>query len=582
MHTFCVWAPLPKRVEVRIGAECFPMSVNEEGGWTAAVAAANPGSDYGFILDGQGPFPDPRSPWQPQGIDGPSRLLRHADFKWTDANWQAPPLSSAVIYECHVGTFTPQGTFGAVIEKLDYLAGLGVTHLELMPVNEFSGARGWGYDGVDLCAPHHTYGGPEQLKRLVDACHAHRLAVLLDVVYNHVGPVGNYLGKYAPYFSRRYSSPWGGGLNFDGADCGQVRRFFCDNALMWLRDYHFDGLRLDAVHGIVDASAIPFLEQLAVEVEQLQAQLNRPLVLIPESDLNDPRLLWGRDRGGFGLHAQWSDDFHHALHSVLTGEKHGYYSDFGTLADVAKALTNAFVFDGGYSAHRRRPHGRPPTGLDGRRFVGYIQNHDQVGNRAQGERSSRLMGPGRLKIAAALVMTSPFIPLLFQGEEWGAATPFLYFTDHQDPALGRQVREGRRRELASYGWNQGDFHDPQARKTFEQCKLDWSEPLQPFHAEMLDWHRRLIDLRRTEPAVCDSRMTLIQTRLNESEQWLLVERPSCVVACNLGGTPRQIQLSGGNRRVLMSSPPVKGLDNTSVTLAPDAVAILKLNSDAAR
>ena len=297
MQTFRVWAPLPKKVGVQVGEERFAMTANGEGWWTGVVPLVKPESDYGFILDGEGPLPDPRSPWQPHGIDGISRLVDHGAFRWTDAGWQAPPLSSAVIYELHVGTFTPQGTFDAVIEKLDYLAALGVTHLELMPVNEFSGSRGWGYDGVDLFAPHHAYGGPEGLKRLVDACHAHRLAVLLDVVYNHLGPTGNHLAKYAPYFTRRYSSPWGEAVNFDDADCREVRRFFCDNALMWLRDYHFDGLRLDAVHAIFDASAIPFLEQLAIEVKQLETQLNRPLVLIPESDLNDPRLLWTRERG---------------------------------------------------------------------------------------------------------------------------------------------------------------------------------------------------------------------------------------------------------------------------------------------
>ncbi len=304
------------------------MTSDSDGWWTAEVAAATPGCDYGYLLDGEGPFPDPRSPWQPYGVHGLSRLTDHQLFPWTASDFQAPPLSSAIVYELHVGTFTPEGTFTAAIDRLDHLVELGVTHVEMMPVNEFPGNHGWGYDGVQLFAPHHAYGGPEGLKKLVNACHARRLAVLLDVVYNHLGPSGNYLAKYAPYFNPRYSTPWGDAVNFDGPHCDEVRRFFCDNVLMWLRDYHFDGLRLDAVHAILDTSAEPFLEQLGLEVKQLSAQLGRHFVVIPESDLNDPRLLWSRERGGFELDAQWSDDFHHALHTVLTGERKGYYEDF--------------------------------------------------------------------------------------------------------------------------------------------------------------------------------------------------------------------------------------------------------------
>jgi maltooligosyltrehalose trehalohydrolase len=559
-----------------MGEDRFPMTASPDGWWTAAIPSAKPGTDYGFVLDGDGPFSDPRSPWQPHGIDGASRLIDHAEFHWTDGNWQAPPLSSAIIYELHVGTFTPQGTFDAVIEKLDHLVNLGITHVELMPVNEFSGSRGWGYDGVDLFAPHHAYGGPAGLKRLVNACHARRLAVLLDVVYNHLGPAGNYLGKFAPYFSHRYSSPWGEALNFDGADCGEVRRFFCDNALMWLCDYHFDGLRLDAVHAIFDMSAVPFLEQLAVEVKQLETQLGRPLVLIPESDLNDPRLLWKQERGGFGLDAQWSDDFHHALHAILTGEKNGYYADFGSLADLDKALRNAYVYDGGYSAYRRRPHGRPPLGLDGNHFLGYLQNHDQVGNRARGERSRRLMSVGRVKIGAVLVLTSPFIPMLFQGEEWGATTPFLYFTDHQDPELGRMVSQGRRREFAGHGWNENEIPDPQARETFECSKLKWPECSQPSHAGLLDWHRRLIALRQAEPSLRDGRMNRIQTRYDESERWLVVERDPFIVVCNISEGARRIPLPGSRHRVVIASTPLGNPENEIAILPPDSVAVLKL------
>ncbi len=437
------------------------MNSEQNGYWRCDCSGAGHGTDYAFVLDGGDPLPDPRSPWQPYGVHGRSRVLDHSRFQWSDAGWRPPVLSSAVIYELHIGTFTPEGTFDSAVGRLEYLKQLGITHVELMPVAEFSGAWGWGYDGADLFAPHHAYGGPDGLKRFVDACHAAGLAVLLDVVYNHLGPSGNYLSRFGPYFTTRYSTPWGPAVNLDGAGSSEVRRFFCDNALMWLRDYHFDGLRIDAIHAFVDHSAVPFLEQLAGEVKRLQAHLGRSLVLIAESDLNDPRVVTPTEAGGYGIDAQWSDDFHHALHSVLTGERAGYYQDFGTLGDVARALENAFVFDGRHSLYRGRPHGRKPEGLPGWRFLGYLQTHDQVGNRAQGERSSRLMNVGRLKIGAAIVLCAPFIPMLFQGEEFGADTPFQYFTNHEEPELARAVSEGRRKEFAAFGWKVADIPDPQ-------------------------------------------------------------------------------------------------------------------------
>lgn len=575
MHTFRVWAPRPKRVEVQVAGGRHALQAGADGWWTAVVAAAGPGSDYGFVLDGEGPFPDPRSAWQPKGVHGLSRVVDHAAFRWSDAGFQAPPLGAALIYELHVGTFTPEGTFEAATARLDHLVQLGVTHVELMPVNEFPGARGWGYDGVDLFAPHHAYGGPDGLKRLVNACHTRGLAVLLDVVYNHLGPSGNYLGLYAPYFSRRYSTPWGDAVNFDGPDSDEVRRFFCDNALMWLRDYHFDGLRLDAVHAICDTSAQPFLEQLGQEVDELEAQLGRHLVVIPESDLNDPRLLWSRERGGYGLDAQWSDDFHHALHTVLTGERDGYYRDFGTLSELAQALRQAFVYAGRYSAHRRRRHGRPPTGLSGHRFLGYLQNHDQVGNRARGERLSQLVSPGRLKIGAALVLTAPFVPMLFQGEEWGASTPFQYFTDHQEPELANAVREGRRREFAAFGWKPEEVPDPQAAETFERSKLQWEELTRPPHAEMLEWHRQLIRLRRTDPALSDGRLEHVRTRFDQAAQWFVLERGPISVACNLAAQPQPVPLRPAPHATLLSSPPNLKAGQDAVPLPPDGVAVLK-------
>jgi maltooligosyltrehalose trehalohydrolase len=574
MKTFRVWAPLPKTLEVQVGNEVLPMSAGPDGWWTAE-APAPPDGDYGFILDGAGPFPDPRSPWQPQGVHGLSRLVDQGAFRWSDAGWQPPPLSAAVIYELHVGTFTPAGTFAAAIERLGHLADLGVTHVELMPANEFPGDRGWGYDGVDLFAPHHAYGGPHGLKELVDACHARGLAVLLDVVYNHLGPSGNYLGRFAPYFTTRYSTAWGPALNFDGPDSDEVRRFFCDNARMWLRDYHLDGLRLDAVHAIFDASAQPFLEQLGGEVKQMEAQLGRRLLLIAESDANDPRLLWSRERGGFGLDAQWSDDFHHALHAVLTGERNGYFADFGRLAQIGKALRQAYVFDGCYSVYRRRRHGRPPAGLSGHRFLAYLQNHDQIGNRARGERSPKLMSLGRLKTGAALLFTSPFLPMLFQGEEWGAGTPFLYFTDHPEPKLAQAVREGRRQEFAAFGWRPDEIPDPQARETFELSKLNWSEIPESPHLELLAWHRQLIRLRRLEPALTDGRLDLVRAQWDEQAHWLTLERGAITAACNLAAAPQRIPLRAGKQRALMISEAGIATGDGFVELPPDSVAMVK-------
>jgi maltooligosyltrehalose trehalohydrolase len=575
MTTLRVWAPLAQRVDVEVDGARLPLTAGEGGWWAADVPAAGPGSEYAFVLDDGEPLPDPRSPWQPSGVHGPSRVVDHQAFPWQDQGWQAGPLAAAVLYELHIGTFTPEGTFEAAIARLDHLVDLGITHVELMPVNEFAGSRGWGYDGVDLYAPHHAYGGPQGLKRLIDACHARGLAVLLDVVYNHLGPAGSYLSRFGPYFTDRYATPWGPAVNLDGPHSHEVRRFFCDNALLWLRDYHVDGLRLDAVHALVDTSAVPFLEQLAAEVDALAAHLGRHLILIAESDLNDPRLVRAPEVGGYGLDAQWSDDFHHALHTVLTGERDGYYADFGAFADLAKALEQAFVYDGRYSAFRRRPHGRPPTGLAGHRFLGYLQNHDQIGNRATGERSSHLLSPARLKMAAALVLTAPFIPLLFQGEEWGASSPFQYFTAYDDPALGQAVATGRREEFAAFGWQPHDVPDPQARDTFARSKLPWDELGRAPHAGLLDWHRRLIRLRRAVPALADGRLDRVHVDWDEEARWLVVERGPVAVVCNLAERTQRVPVRlPGVTEVLLASDPAVHLTAGGVTLSPDAVALL--------
>jgi maltooligosyltrehalose trehalohydrolase len=579
---FEVWAPKAEvRVELELRGLSQPMAPAGGGWWRAEVEAA-PGDDYAFRIDGAGPFPDPRSPDQPAGVHGPSRVVDHDAFAWTDGGWSPPPLASAVIYELHVGTFTPEGTFDAAIGRLDHLADLGVTHVELLPVATFAGRRGWGYDGVDLFAPHRAYGGPEGLARLVDACHGRGLAVLLDVVYNHLGPDGNYLGVYGPYFTGTYATPWGDAVNLDGPGSDEVRRFFVDNARHWLERYHFDGLRIDAVHAFHDRSALPFLEELAVEVEALSARLGRRLVLIPESDLNDPRLVRSREAGGFGLHAAWSDDFHHALHAALTGETDGYYRDFGRLADLARALEGAYVYTGQRSVHRGRRHGRPVGGLPGHRFLGYLQNHDQVGNRARGERIGHLVSPGLARVGAALVLTSPFVPLLFQGEEWGASSPFLYFTDHQDPELGEAVRAGRRRELSAFGRASERVPDPQDEESFLRSRLDWRERERPPHAGTLAWYRELLRLRRARPELTDDRLERVATRFDEEARWLTVRRGAVVVAANLSGEPRRVPLPAPPAgRLLASTDPV-GEAGDEVLLPPESVAIYALRAEEGR
>jgi maltooligosyltrehalose trehalohydrolase len=573
---FSVWAPEAEAVGVVTTAEPAPMKALPGGWWEVDVEAAGPGTDYWFVVDGSEPLPDPRSPWQPEGIEGPSRVLDHGSFTWTDQQWHGCPpawLSGGVVYELHTGTFTPEGTFDAAIGRLDHLVDLGVRAVEIMPVNQFSGDHGWGYDGVFLYAPHHAYGGPDALKRLVDACHERGLAAILDVVYNHLGPAGNVLERFGPYFTARYATPWGKAVNLDGPFSDEVRAFFIDNAAMWLRDYHFDGLRVDAVHAIVDISAVHFLEDLVLRGEDVSAAVGRDLVLIAESDLNDPRVVRAREIGGYGMDSVWNEDFHHALHALLTGEREGYYEDFGSVADVAQCLERAVLYDGRYSPFRRRRHGRPFTGLGGRSFVGFLQNHDQVGNRALGERSAALMSLGRLKIGAALVVTSPFVPMLFQGEEWAASTPFLYFTDHRDPALAAAVRKGRRGEFAAFGWPPEKIPDPQAPETFARSKLRWDEVGEGRHAEMLAWHRSLLGLRRRFPDLTDSRLERVQASFSEEDQWLRVRRGAVEVVANLAAQPAEFHLGEGAILELASDPGVS-LGGGSLTLPSESVAIL--------
>lgn len=504
---FDVWAPDAGEVEVRVDGRAHDMERDPgRRGWWYADVPAGHGARYAFALDGGPPRPDPRSRRQPDGPEGPSAVVAHERFVWAHA-WAGRPLPGAVLYELHVGTFTTAGTFDAAIEHLPYLAELGITHIELMPVCPFPGTHGWGYEGVSLWAVHEPYGGPDGLKRFVDAAHGHGLGVVLDVVHNHLGPSGNHLPAFGPYFTDRHHTPWGDAVNLDAPGSDEVRAYLVGSALAWLRDYRLDGLRLDAVHALVDTRAVHLLEELSTAVDALAASVGRPLFLIAESDRNDPRTTDPREAGGLGVHAQWNDDFHHALHAAVTGESQAYYADFAVapVSAVAKVLRRVFFHDGTHSGFRGRAHGRPvdPTTTPGHRFLAYTQTHDQIGNRATGDRLGASVPAGLLAAAAALVLTSPYTPMLFMGEEWGARTPWQFFTDHDDPELAAAITRGRRREFAEHGWKAEDIPDPQDPATRLRSCLDWSEPAREPHTELLAWYRRLIALRHAEPELTD-------------------------------------------------------------------------------
>jgi maltooligosyltrehalose trehalohydrolase len=551
-HTFRVWAPNAEAVAVEVNGRAETMFSGDDGWWEVTIDDAGPGTSYAFSVDGKDAHPDPRSPSQPEGVHGPSQVVDQTAFEWHDSRWRGFTLTAAIIYEVHVGTFSRDGTFAGVIDRLDHVQALGVNAIELMPVAEFAGARGWGYDGVDLFAPHHAYGGPDGLKRLVDACHERDIAVVMDVVYNHVGPEGNYLTAFGPYFTNRYVTPWGDALNYDGANSDDVRAFVLDNITMWLRDYHCDGVRLDAVHAIVDTSATHLLEDIVGRVESLRDELGRELWVIAESDANDPRLVRERSLGGFGVHAQWSDNFHHALHALLTGEHNGYYVDFGQAEDLCTALRQAFVYTGQYSTYRRRRFGRAIGAVPLNRFLAYSQNHDQVGNRAAGDRLCHIVTEGRVRIAAALTLLSPFLPMVFQGEEWAASTPFQYFTDLGDRQLQQAVSEGRRQEFRAFGWDPADVPDPQAVETFERSRLRWDEIGAPRHQRMLDWYKQLIALRAATPVLLEAYPADVRAWFDAQRGALFYECAGLLVVCNLGSEPAIITEARGNLPVLAS------------------------------
>jgi maltooligosyltrehalose trehalohydrolase len=556
---FLVWAPNARSVSLHLlrgGGELLEMASLARGYFRRTVENPAPGARYFFQLDGTRDLPDPASRYQPEGVHGPSEVVDLPHFQWTDQNWQGRTLERSIFYELHVGTYTAEGTFDALISRLPELADLGITTIELMPVAQFPGSRNWGYDGVYPFAPQNSYGGPESLQRFVNAAHEHSLSVALDVVYNHLGPEGNYLNAYGPYFTDRYRTPWGQALNFDGAGSDEVRRFFIENALYWLEDYHFDALRLDAVHGIFDFSARHFLAELKCAVADLSKRLGRMIHCIAESDLNDSRLLHNHEQGGYNLDAQWSDDFHHSVHRLLTGEDRGYYADFEGIAPLASTLRDAWYYEGQYSHYRQRHHGNSPQGIAASKVVVCNQNHDQVGNRAAGERLSSLVNFEALKLAAGITLLSPFVPLLFMGEEYGETAPFQYFTSHGDPELVEAVRRGRREEFAAFGWEQEKaVPDPQDESTFRRSRPDHSLRNEEPHRTLLRLYQNLIRTRREydlgDPAPRSVReigdSALLVLRQAERSQQLMV--------FNFGESPIPLDLPAfpGTWRMVMNS-----------------------------
>lgn len=545
MAEFAVWAPIPDRVRVDVEGTLHDMARSADGWWRADVACGSE-ARYGFVLD-ENPevLPDPRSPRQPDGVHARSQLWAPVPDAWTDTRWAGRSICGGVIYELHIGTFTPEGTFDAAIDKLDHLVDLGVDFVELMPVNAFNGPHGWGYDGVGWYAVHEPYGGPDGLVRLVDACHARGLGVLIDAVFNHLGPSGNYLPRFGPYLSSGHN-PWGSSINLSDADADEVRTYIIECALRWMRDFHADGLRLDAVHALVDNTAIHLLEELATETDALAEELGRPLSLIAESDLNDPRLITLRDRGGYGLTAQWDDDVHHAIHTAVSGERQGYYADFGSLSTLAQTLKHGYFHAGTYSSFRHRRHGRPldTATIPATRLLAYTLTHDQVGNRAVGDRPSQLLPFGQLAVKAALALGSPYTAMLFMGEEWGSSSPFQFFSSHPEPDLARATAEGRKAEFSEHGWDADEIPDPQDPATFLRSKLNWSEVTEGDHDRLHRVYRALIALRRSEPDLADPWLDHMSIDFDEARRWIVLHRGAVAIACNLGTEPVAVPVTG--------------------------------------
>lgn len=575
-----VWAPRAASVTLVLPAEdrTVPMQPEPNGWWVGPPLA--PGTDYAFSLDGGPARPDPRSPWQPEGVHAPSRVYDAGAFPWPDDDWAGRDIRGSVVYEIHVGTFTQEGTLDAAIERLDHVVDLGVDMVELMPLAAFAGRSGWGYDGVALYAVHEPYGGPAALQRFVAAAHTRGLAVCLDVVYNHLGPSGSYVGEFGPYFTGRHRTPWGEGLDIDGPEARAVRDFVIDNAVRWFSDFRIDALRLDAVHALADDSERHLLAELSDTVADLARRLGRPLSLVAESDLNDARMVTPTRDGGLGMQAQWADDVHHAIHALMTGERQGYYVDFGTLAVLERVMTRVFVHEATYSTYRRRVWGAPvPDDIDGHAFVVFASNHDQIGNRGLGDRPSSVLTDGQLAIEAAVVLAGPYTPMLFMGEEWGARTPWQFFTDHAEPALAEAIREGREREFSEFGWDElygGEVEvpDPQTRATVEASRLDWTEPAQPGHARLLAFYRDLIALRRRVPDLASGDRSRTTLDYDDGARWFTLHRGGCAVVANLAPDPTDVPLVGAEGRdVLLAWEPVARAGDV-VSLPGHAVVVL--------
>jgi maltooligosyltrehalose trehalohydrolase len=563
MTEFRVWAPKPGLVRLDVDGDQHPMTRSDDGWWHATIQTS-PDARYGYLLDDDPTvLPDPRSARQPDGVHTRSQLWDASGAGWTDADWRGRSVQGAVIYELHVGTFTPAGTFDSAIEKLDYLVDLGIDFVELMPVNSFAGTHGWGYDGVLWYSVHEPYGGPDGLVRFVNACHARGLGVLIDAVFNHFGPSGNYLPRFGRYLSSA-SNPWGEGINIADADSDEVRRYIIGCALRWMRDFHADGLRLDAVHALFDTTAIHILEELATETDWLSKQVGRPLSLVAESDLNDPRVITPRDQHGYGVTAQWDDDVHHAVHTAVSGERQGYFADFGSLATLAETLRRGFFHAATYSSFRRRRHGRPldVSRIPATRLVAYTCTHDQVGNRALGDRPSQNLTGGQLAIKAVLTLGSPYTAMLFMGEEWGAFTPFQFFSSHPEPELARATAEGRKAEFAEHGWDADDIPDPQDPQTFARSKLNWDEVDSGEHARLYAFYRDLIALRRTETDLADPWLEHVVVDYDEDQRWIVMRRNRLVIACNLGTEATSVPVSG--ELVLSWNSPSIGAEATEL------------------
>ncbi|MBF2074630.1 MAG: malto-oligosyltrehalose trehalohydrolase [Synechococcales cyanobacterium C42_A2020_086] len=556
---FTVWAPHLKQVAVHLVEpedQLIPLQKDDQGYWQG-TAAAEPGALYYYQLDGDD-RPDPASCWQPQGVHGPSAVVDHQNFTWSDQAWQGIPLSDYVIYELHVGTFTPAGTFDAIIERIPDLLELGVNAIELMPVAQFPGSRNWGYDGVYLYGVQDSYGGVEGLKRLVNACHQQGMAVVLDVVYNHFGPEGNYIGCYGPYFTEKYKTPWGSAINYDDAYSYGVRNFIIQNALYWFREFHIDALRLDASDNIFDHSGKHLLQELAEATAAFSEQQGRKFYLTAESDLNDARWIRPAHLGGFGLDAQWNDDFHHAIHAAVTGETFGYYLDFGQLDHLAKAYTHNFVYTWDFSQHRQKYHGSDPSAYSPRQFVVFCQNHDQVGNRLLGDRLTHLVSFDSLKLAAASVMLSPSIPLIFMGEEYAEDARFQYFVSHTDPDLVEAVRKGRKQEFAAFH-AEGEAPDPQSEETFQQCKLRWDTRHEGHHRQLWLFYQTLIRMRREIPALSHADRQQLEVAVLPAEQVLKLRRwyhdsqVLCLLNFNTAAVSLTLTLPPGTWKKLLDS-----------------------------